>query len=198
MPASTCSPTRHAPDVSDEQLILRIRSGEREAFDALYTRYIRRVYRFVENRLNNRADVEETTQEVFVNVFSSLASFRAEAPFAAWVLGVARHTIAGRFKKKQHPMVPLETDEHGELDSLANAGAQGSVPFTPFDFYELRERIHELARAAERNLSPEQQQLFRLHHLEHRPIAEVAAMLDKSEDAVKSNLYRVRKVLLAR
>ena len=69
---------------------------------------------------------------------------------------------------------------------------------TPLDFYELRERIRQLANAAEHELSPEQQQLFRLHHLEHRPISEVAAILDKSEDAVKSNLYRVRKVLLAR
>ena len=189
--AAACSPTRL---VSDEQLILRVRSGERGAFDLLYERYVRRVYRFVETRLNNRADVEETTQEVFVNVFSSLGSFRAEAPFAAWVLGVARHTIAGRFKKKQHPTVPLETNEHGELE-VADANVQEA---TPLEFYELRERISQLAKAAEHELSPEQQQLFRLHHLEHRPISEVAALLDKSEDAVKSNLYRVRKVLLAR
>ncbi len=192
MPAATCSPARH---VSDEQLILRVRSGEREAFDQLYERYIGRVYRFVETRLHNRADVEETTQEVFVNVFASLGSFRAEAPFAAWVLGVARHTIAGRFKKKQHPTVPLETDEHGESDALADAAIEET---TPLEFYELRERIHQLEEAAERDLSPEQRQLFRLHHLEHRPIAEVAAILDKTEDAVKSNLDRVRNVLLAR
>jgi RNA polymerase sigma-70 factor, ECF subfamily len=191
MSAEACSPTRH---VSDEQLILRVRSGERGAFDQLYERYVGRVYRFVENRLNNRADVEETTQEVFVNVFASLGSFRAEAPFAAWVLGVARHTIAARFKRKQHPMVPLETDENGELESIADAAHEN----TPLDYYELRERIRQLTHAAEHELSPEQQQLFRLHHLEHRPIAEVAALLDKTEDAVKSNLYRVRKVLLAR
>jgi RNA polymerase sigma-70 factor (ECF subfamily) len=188
----TCSPTRH---VSDEQLILRVRSGEREAFDLLYGRYIGRVYRFVENRLNNRADVEEATQEVFVNVFSSLGSFRAEAPFAAWVLGVARHTIAGRFKKKQHPTVPLDTNDDGELDS----GGEGGVhETTPHDYYELAERIRLLEEVAKHELSPEQRKLFQLHHLEHRSIAEVAAILDKSEDAVKSNLYRVRKLLLAR
>lgn len=191
MSTATCSPTRH---VSDEQLILRIRGGEREAFDQLYERYVGRVYRFVEGRLNNRADVEETTQEVFINVFASLGSFRAEAPFAAWVLGVARYTIAGRFKKKHHPTVPLETDENGELDVTDPSSPEA----TPLDFYELRERILQLEQAAERDLSPEQRQLFRLHHLEHRSIAEVAALLDKSEDAVKSNLYRVRKVLLAR
>ena len=192
MPEGTCSPTRQ---VSDEQLILRVRSGEREAFDLLYARYIGRVYRFVENRLNNRADVEETTQEVFVNVFSSLGSFRAEAPFAAWVLGVARHTIAARFKKKQHPTVPLETDADGEVDNVSVGAIQET---TPLDYYELAERIRLLQEATQNELTAEQRELFQLHHLEHRSIAEVAAILDKSEDAVKSNLYRVRKLLLAR
>jgi RNA polymerase sigma-70 factor (ECF subfamily) len=194
MPAATCSPARQA---SDEQLVQRILSGEREAFDQLYARYVGRVFRFVEKRLRNRADVEETTQEVFISVFSSLVSFRAEAPFAAWVLGVARHTIASRFKKKHHPTVPLEPDEDGDIDAQSFAPSTGHEA-TPLEFYELRERITQLEAAAEQDLSPEQQQLFRLHHLEHRPIAEVAAFLDKSEDAVKSNLYRVRKVLLAR
>jgi RNA polymerase sigma-70 factor (ECF subfamily) len=188
----TCPPTRQ---VSDENLVLCVRSGEREAFDELYARYIGRVYRFVETRISNRADVEETTQEVFYNVFASLGSFRAEAPFAAWVLGVARHTIAGRFKKKQHPTVPLETDESGELDSSADAAVQET---TPLDYYELAERIRQLHDTLQRDLSPEQRELFQLHHLEHRPISEVAAILDKSEDAVKSHLYRVRKLLLAR
>jgi RNA polymerase sigma-70 factor, ECF subfamily len=190
--SATCSPARQ---VSDEELVLRVRSGEREAFDVLYSRYIARVFCFVEKRLRNRADVEETTQEVFINVFSSLGSFRAEAPFAAWVLGVARHTIAARFKRKQHPTIPLETDEHGEVDARVESTQQET---TPLDYYELSERLHQLESAVERELSPEQRQLFQLHHVEHRSIAEVAAFLEKSEDAVKSNLYRVRKVLLAR
>jgi RNA polymerase sigma-70 factor (ECF subfamily) len=190
--STTCSPAR---PVSDEQLVLRVRSGEREAFDHLYARYIGRVFRFVETRLRNRADVEETTQEVFINVFSSLGSFRAEAPFAAWVLGVARHTIAARFKRKQHPTVPLETNEDGDVDTRAES-AQHEI--TPLDYYELHERLSQLESAVEQQLTPEQRQLFQLHHVEHRSIAEVAAFLHKSEDAVKSNLYRVRKVLLAR
>ena len=45
---------------------------------------------------------------------------------------------------------------------------------------------------------PEQRELFELHHLESMPIAEIAQALSKSEDAVKSNLYRTRKLLLSR
>ncbi len=194
MSAPTCSPARQP---SDEELVERVLSGERDAFDLLYSRYVGRVFRFAEKRLRNRADVEETTQEIFINIFSSLGSFRAEAPFAAWVLGVARFTIASRFKRRQHPTVPLEPNGDGEGE-LELDGFAGPREATPLEQYELQERIAQLVRAAEKRLSPEQRELFRLHHLEHHPISDIAAALRKSEDAVKSNLYRVRKVLLAR
>lgn len=183
------------PRASDEHLVERILGGEQEAFDQVYARYVGRVYRFVDKRLRNRADVEETVQEVFINVFSSLASFRFEAPFAAWVLGIARFTIAGRFKRKQHPTVPLDTDGDGELEgeSLASTASRSA---TPLEYYELRERIERIEAAVGR-LSDEQRRLFELHHLDHLPIAEIAAYLDKSEDAVKSNLYRTRQLLLS-
>ncbi len=47
-------------------------------------------------------------------------------------------------------------------------------------------------------LTPEQWRLFRLHHMEDQSISEIAGNVSKSEDAIKSNLYRTRKILLAR
>ena len=181
---------------SDDELIARVEAGEQEAFGVLYERYFPRVFHFVQRRMGNRADAEETVQEAFINVFSSLGSYRREAPFAAWVLGVTRRTLAGRFKKKRHPTVPLDT--HEETD-----GIDVTVPIirrepTPYENYECGERLARLEAAAERDLSAEQRQLFELHHLRSRPIQEIARELSKSEDAVKSNLYRARKLLLAR
>jgi len=160
----------------------------------LYARYLRRVLGFVDKRLSNRADVEETTQEVFINVFSSLGSFRREAPFAAWVLGIARRTVASRFKKRRHPTVPLETDAHGELDA-PGASTTAPIETSPEAQYELHERVRELEDLALRKLSAAQRETFSMHHLEHRTIAEIARDQGKSADAVKSNLYRARKLL---
>ena len=61
----------------------RFGGGDGSAFDESYRRYVKRVYGFLDKRLRTLADCEETTQEVFNNIFSSLASFRVEAPFAA-------------------------------------------------------------------------------------------------------------------
>ena len=179
--------------VADEQLVALVRSGEGPAFQTLYERYFRRVYNYLDKRLRNRADTEEATQEVFFNLFSSIHSFRGDAPFAAWVFGITRRTLAGRFKKKHHPMVPLTESEGEGPDWIARDGAAD-----PLAAYEYLERLSRLDAAMRCDLSEEQRDLVHMHHLESLSIQEIAAVLGKSEDAVKSNLYRARKVLLAR
>ena len=182
--------------LTDGELIDRVVKGDRHSFDLLYDRYFPRVFAFVNRRLNNRADTEEAVQDVFINVFSALDSFRGESPFAAWVLGVARRTVANRFKKKRHITVPLESDSEPVNIDSTNPALNRSE--TPLESYECQERIARLRDAADRMLSPDQRELFELHHLQHFSIQEIATRLSKSEDAVKSNLYRARKLLLAR
>jgi len=178
--------------IADEVLVERVRVGDQLAFRDLYERYFARVYHFVARRLRNRADTEETVQEVFVNVFASIDSFRGEAPFGAWVFGLTRRTVAGRFKKRVPSMLPLADDE---FDSTAHAVTHEP---DPLEVYEYTERLARLEDAVASDLSEEQRQLFALHHLENRSIQEIAVLMRKSEDAVKSHLYRARKLLLAR
>ncbi len=182
--------------IPDEQLIARIEAGDEAAFNTLYDRYFPRVFSFVRRRLANRADVEETVQEIFINVFSSLGSYRGEAPFAAWVLGVSRRTTAGRFKRKRHATVPLEGQVETETIDVPLPTLRREP--SPHELYEFEEQLTRLQERADRRLSAEQRTLFELHHLKHQPIQEIARALDKSEDAIKSNLYRARKLLLAR
>lgn len=177
---------------TDEELLARIVGGDESAFNLLYERYFKRVYGFVSRRMGNRADIEEVTQEIFISVLSSLDSFRGEGVFSAWLFGVSRRVVANRFKRKQHPTVPLMEDDGTETLSPAF-----SHP-TPLDEYECSERFKQLSQTMERLLSEDQKTLFRMHHIEDRPISEIARKLHKTEDAIKSNLYRARRVLLAR
>jgi RNA polymerase sigma-70 factor (ECF subfamily) len=186
-----------APGTQPEEVewIDRILAGDRDAFERIYERYLPRVFSFVRKRLGNRADTEETVQEVFFHVFSCLASYREESHFSAWVLGIARRTVANRFKKKRHPTIPLDTEE---AESFERTPALLSAVATPLESYECQERMQRIEAAAERELTAEQRLLFELHHLQHHPITDIATLLDKSQDSVKSNLYRARRVLLAR
>ncbi len=181
--------------IPDEDLVRSVERGDETAFNVLYERYFPRVFRFVSRRIDNRADAEETVQEVFINIFSSIGGWRGDAPFEAWVLGLTRRTIARRFRRKRAATVPLESEETEPTDP--------TLPFSyrapsPHDQYERNERLRLITRRAERELSAEQLDLFERHHLRNQPVREIAQLLRKSEDAVKSNLYRARRILLAR
>jgi RNA polymerase sigma-70 factor (ECF subfamily) len=174
--------------ISDEELIAGIQSGSEASFGVFYDRYFPRVYHFVNQRLRNHADSEEVVQEVFINVVSSIGSFRGESALSSWIYGVTRRTIARRFKRKRHPTVAL-------VDSNPQDPRLGAGP-TPLQSYECAERLDMMVAAAQDQLSDEQRELFRLHHLENRPIKEIADRLNKTENSIKSNLYRTRKILL--
>jgi RNA polymerase sigma-70 factor (ECF subfamily) len=180
---------------TDEALVEKLRAGDRDAFETLYDRFLPRIYQYVDRRLRNRADTEETVQEVFFNVFNSVDSYRGEAPFGAWVFGLTRRTLAARFKKKRHATVPLSDEEPESMDLLLNTVRREP---DPLQAYEAQEWVSRMDLAFRTELSDEQQNLFNLHHLQNHPIQEIARTLRKSEDAIKSNLYRARKVLLAR
>ena len=181
----------HEDPHSDKALIRRVVAGDESAFRTLYDRYFPRVYNFVQRRLRNRADTEETVQEVFINLLSSIESFRGDAPFGAWVFGVTRRTVASRFKRKQYLTVPLHEDDASER------GMTAGRPANPLELYEYQERLDRMSAIAMSELTEDQRELFRLHHLQHHSIQAIAQMLNKSEDSVKSNLYRARKRLLA-
>ena len=100
---------------SDATLIVRAQAGDREAFDELVRRHFAPVYRMLHRRVGNHEDAEDLAQECFVRAWGALALYRAEAPFSAWVLGVTRRTIASRFKRKRHEMVPLGDDDPEDL-----------------------------------------------------------------------------------
>lgn len=188
--------------LSDEHLVLLIRDGDHQAFSDLYERYFKRIYSFVNRRLNNTADVEETVQEVFINVFASVDSYRRKAPFSAWIFGITRHTVASRFKKKRHPTVSLEAEGFDSDSATWNFTGSGfgdwpPVTATPtaIETIECHQRVKTINRLVENRLTRDQKILFELHHLQDRPIQEIAEALNMSENAVKSNLYRARKIL---
>jgi DNA-directed RNA polymerase specialized sigma24 family protein len=96
-------------------------------------------------------------QEVFFHLYSSIPSFRGDAPFAAWVFGVTRRTLASRFKRRRLDAVPLGEDEPDGLDPLASSFQREP---DPHQIYECNERLSRLEAAVEHDLSAEQWQLF--------------------------------------
>jgi RNA polymerase sigma-70 factor (ECF subfamily) len=93
-----------AEQCSDGELLRRIGEGDREAFDALYSRFVRPVFALALRRLRDRGRAEDATQETFASVWRSAKSYRPErGPGAPWLYAVARNAIVDRTRARSEP-----------------------------------------------------------------------------------------------
>src|SRR3954465_2005671 len=100
---------------SDGQLLARIATGDRAAFEALYHRYARTVFGLALRRLGDRDRAEEAVQETFASVWRSARTYRPErGAGGTWLYAVARNAIADRGRARREP--PAEAPDEPSLD----------------------------------------------------------------------------------
>lgn len=179
-------PPRTEPWENDADIVERILAGDREAFEQLYETYFPRVYRFALKRLRDPAEAEDVTQEVFMTVHMALGSFRGTSSLLVWIFGVTRNTVNRRFRRVRPPIDSLDADSTPEV-----AIKQAS----PDQIADARRVLRRCEEVIERDLTPLQRRIFHLKHLRRQPIRNIARVLGKSEDAVKANLYRMRRAI---
>jgi RNA polymerase sigma-70 factor (ECF subfamily) len=173
--------------LGDEALLAGVRAGSESHFNVLYARYLPRIHRFFCARVSNRADVEELTQEVFTAVFRSADGFGERASPLSWVYGIARNTLASYVRRQQ-----LERGRAERLAGSPPAHSNSEWADTPEEWVRGRRFHAELLRRAARFV-PWQREAFRLRYLESMPIEEISRRTARTEDAVRSSLYRAKR-----
>lgn len=172
--------------VSDQELVHQILAGSREHFDLLYEAYFPRVYRFALKRLGDPGEAEDVAQEVFMTLMTALASFKGESTLLVWIFGVTRNKVNRRFRRPRPRLEALE--EGGALDLEATGPLADEA-------VDARRMLGRCEAVIENELTPLQRRIFHLKHLRRQPIRAIAQALGKSEDAVKANLYRMRRAI---
>jgi RNA polymerase sigma-70 factor (ECF subfamily) len=185
--ANTRSKTRNdKPWPCDRELVDEIIGGSREHFDMLYECYFPRVYRFALKRLRDPGEAEDVAQDVFMTLLKALPSYQGQSSLLVWIFGITRNTVNRRFRRPRPRLEPLE--EGGALDVAGReAPTDRSV--------EARRMLGRCEEIIEYELTPLQRRIFHLKHLRRQPIRTIAEVLGKSEDAIKANLYRMRRAI---
>jgi RNA polymerase sigma-70 factor (ECF subfamily) len=100
---------------SDGELIRRVGSGDRVAFEALYRRYARPVFGLALRRLGDRGRAEDAVQETFASVWRAAGSYRPErGPGAPWLYAVARNAIVDNGRSRREPPVEGGEEKAGD------------------------------------------------------------------------------------
>jgi RNA polymerase sigma-70 factor (ECF subfamily) len=145
------------------------------------------VYRFALKRLRDTGEAEDVTQEVFITVFRALRTFQGDSSLLVWIFGITRNKVNRRFRR---PRPRLESIDH---DALEVANEESATDQT----VDARRVLDRCQHAIEHQLTPLQRRIFHLKHLRRQSIRTIAGSLGKSEDAIKANLYRMRRAIAA-
>jgi RNA polymerase sigma-70 factor (ECF subfamily) len=179
---------------SDAEIMLRAKAGDQSAFDYLVQKYRRPMVSFMYRMARNAAAAEDLAQEVFLRVYRSRASYEASAKFTTWLYRIATNLAVNHARDTRHerPEVQVSLDEPDEESGTTLELPDGNL--TAEQAMVHRERM--LAIRSKVEALPEQQRLaVIMHKYQQMDYKQIAEVLQKSESATKSLLFRAYETL---
>ncbi|MDB4970345.1 MAG: polymerase sigma factor RpoE [Myxococcales bacterium] len=170
-------------------LVARCQKGDKDALGELYRLYRGEVARNLHRMLGpGRADLDDVLQEVFIEVFRSIARFRGDAKVTTWLYRVCVNVALQRLRKRKRRN-EVSTDDVAE--PAPNDGGE-----TPERSLDNRRRLDAVYRILD-ELSPKKRVVFILHEIEGREPKEIAGIVGAPVLTVRTRLHYARKEFYA-
>ena len=178
----------------DAELMLRVKDGDGASFAILLGKHRLPVIHFLYRMVQNQAIAEELAQEVFLRVYRSRGSYEATAKFTTWLFRIATHLALNSLRdgKNRRLEEPLD-DDSSETPVRQVSDQQPSVEQRMVQ----QARLDEIRRAVA-TLPEKQRAAVLMHKYEEMEYSQIAKVLNCSESAIKSLLFRAYETLRAR
>jgi RNA polymerase sigma-70 factor (ECF subfamily) len=160
-------------------LVAFAQRGDRESLEALYLLHFDRIYSYLHLSVGNRHDAEDLTTQTFLKMLEAIGRFRWQsAPFSAWLFRIAHNLAMDHFRasRRWQPEETVPEPEDAIETSAEDAALESIGRRSMLDLIE--------------NLSHEQKQVLTLKFVFNFSNGEAAAILGKTEGAVKSLQHR--------
>lgn len=181
---------RPLAELSEGEIIALAARGNARAFEFLYRRHSARVLGICLRMTGNSEEAEDATQEVFMQVFRKVGTFRGEASFSTWLHRLTVNAVLMRLRKKRRPEIPIHEAGQGDEYDPCPATMPGTEDLKLkglFDRVNLEKAVAELP--------PGYRQIFILHDIEGYEHNEIAVLLQCSIGNSKSQLFKARQKL---
>ncbi len=172
-------------DLATDELVQRVLDGRVEWYEQIIRRYQLDVARIAQALLQDRSATEELVQQVFVNAFYALKTYRMGEGFGRWIRTVARNAARQELRRSSRYVARLEAYR---LRAEARLDAEAS------DADAIRDRLEAL-RDCVRKLKDDHAEAVHRRYLQGESVERVAVAMGRSVDSVRNMLFRVRGVL---
>jgi len=171
----------------DAQLVQQCLRGEGPAWAELVRRHTRRVFNLCYRFTGNPTEAEDLSQEVFLRIYRTLASYRPDSgAFPTWLTSVTRNLLVDHYRRTKHDRVTDSIE-----DAMPQLEEKHSTARTPDKLALASELSGQLQRALAR-LSPELREAVILRDLQSLEYNEIRSVLQVPEGTVKSRINRGR------
>ena len=194
-PDETHKPINYAMDESsDAAVMLRVAAGDEAGFNYLVGKYHRAMISFLFRMVHNQAVAEELAQEVFLRVYRSRESYRAEAKFTTWLYRIATNLAVNHARDTRHERsastiyLDAPDEESGTTPDVAD-----DTPSVEQNI--LRDERMAAIRAHVMALPERQRMAVLMHKYQGMDYRQIGDVLKLSESATKSLLFRAYQTL---
>ncbi len=180
--------------LTDAEIMLRVRQGDDAGFNYLITKYQRQIVHFMFRMVHNQAVAEEMAQEVFLRVYRSRETYRAEARFSTWLYRIATNLGVNHARDTKHERAAKSVyldapdPETGSTPDVADG-----TPSAESDL--LRGERLKAIRDIVLKLPDRQRTAVLMHKYQGMDYKQVGEVLKLSESATKSLLFRAYQTL---
>jgi len=176
--------------VNEEQTwVDKARAGSKEAFSKLVEAYQTPVYNLTYRMLGNADEAEEAAQEAFIRAYTRLHRYNPEFKFSTWMLSIASHYCIDLLRKRRITWLSLDEplpSQYAPQLSSKQLGPEASI---------VNDEMQSQVQALLDDLEPDYRMAVVLRYWYDMSYEEIAETMDTTVSAIKSRLFRARKML---
>jgi RNA polymerase sigma-70 factor (ECF subfamily) len=185
------------PTDPDAALMLRVKQGDRDAFEELVEKYKQPVMNLVFRTLRDATEAEDLAQHVFIQVYKSAHRYEVSAKFSTWLFTIARNLCLNEIRRRsRHPADSLDQHLTGE-EGQPTRDISDRKAFAAHDEMLQGELVDKIEEALA-DLPENQRTAIQLCREEEMSYEDIAKVLGCSLSATKSIIHRAREVLKER
>jgi RNA polymerase sigma-70 factor (ECF subfamily) len=181
-------------DLTDAEVMMELRSGNMAAFDVLLAKYRKPMVHFMFRMVHNQAVAEELAQEVFLRIYRSRETYRAEAKFSTWLYRIATNLGVNHARDTKHERT-ASTVYLDEPDSDTGSTPDVADMTPSVETSMLRRERMKAIRQCVLELPERQKMAVLMHKYEEMDYRQIGEVLKLSESATKSLLFRAYQTL---
>ncbi|MDN3699090.1 MULTISPECIES: RNA polymerase sigma factor RpoE [Vibrio] len=178
--------------LTDQVLIERVQSGDKQAFNLLVIKYQNKVCNLISRYVNNSGDVPDVAQEAFIKAYRAIPNFRGESAFYTWLYRIAVNTAKNHIVAQSRRPPASDVDaEDAEYYETGNALKEISNPENLTLSKELKQVVFSAIEALPEDLKT----AMTLRELEGLSYEEIAEVMDCPVGTVRSRIFRAREAV---